>query len=594
MTGVLWRCFTYLRPYWQITAGSYLFVILINAIAIYSPLLISKIIDRGVRDGDTLFLHQAVLGLLALTLVKGVFTFWQGRWTEVASQNVAYDLRNEIQSKLTSLSFAYHDRSQAGDLLSRAMQDVERIRFLTGRAVLRIVEGSLLFVSTIAVLLWMNPRLGLLASIALPLLVYQSLRFGRRYRPLSLKIQQQLGALTSNVEQNLRGARVVKAFAQEEAELRRFAVANEKWFDLSNQAARLESINVPLMQLIANIGSVLVIYYGGMLVIRDQVTLGELVAFTTYLAQLVRPVRLLGNIVPAVAMAASAAERIFEILDAPAEVQDHPGSVPLGPVQGRVRFEDVSFSYGRSHNALRNIDFEAEPGQVIALLGPTGSGKSTIINLIPRFYEPTGGRILIDGIDTRTVTINSLRSQIGIVLQETTLFAATVAENIAFGRPNATQSEIEDAAQAAQAHDFIMEMPRGYQTHVGERGSTLSGGQKQRLAIARALLTDPRILILDDATSSVDTETEKLIQAALEKLMQGRTTFVIAHRLSTLHLANLILVLEKGRIAARGDHATLMRVSKLYADIYEHQMRPQERAQVLEADRASKSRGGAR
>jgi len=594
MTGVLWRCFTYLRPYWQITAGSYLSVILINAIAIYSPLLISQIIDRGVRDGDNLFLHQAVLGLLALTLVKGVFTFWQGRWTEVASQNVAYDLRNEIQSKLTSLSFAYHDRSQAGDLLSRAMQDVERIRFLTGRAVLRIVEGSLLFVSTIAVLLWMNPRLGLLASIALPLLVYQSLRFGRRYRPLSLKIQQQLGALTSYVEQNLRGARVVKAFAQEEAELRRFAVANEKWFDLSNQAARLESINVPLMQLIANIGSVLVIYYGGMLVIRDQVTLGELVAFTTYLAQLVRPVRLLGNIVPAVAMAASAAERIFEILDAPAEVQDHPGSVPLGPVQGRVRFEDVSFSYGRSHNALRNIDFEAEPGQVIALLGPTGSGKSTIINLIPRFYEPTGGRILIDGIDTRTVTINSLRSQIGIVLQETTLFAATVAENIAFGRPNATQAEIEDAAQAAQAHDFIMEMPRGYRTRVGERGSTLSGGQKQRLAIARALLTDPRILILDDATSSVDTETEKLIQAALEKLMQGRTTFVIAHRLSTLHLANLILVLEKGRIAARGDHATLMRASRLYADIYEHQMRPQERAQVLEADRASKSRGGAR
>ncbi len=598
MTGTLWRSFTYLRPYWRITVGSYSSIFIINALAIYSPQLISQIIDRGVRDGDALFLHKAVLGLLALTLVKGVFTFFQGMWTETASQNVAYDLRNEIQSKLTFLSFSYHDRSHAGDLLSRAMQDVERIRFLTGRAVLRIFEGGLLFISTVIVLVWMNPRLGILATIALPLLVFQSLRFGRRYRPLSLKIQQQLGVLTSNVEQSLRGARVVKAFAQEDAEVARFTVDNEKWFNLSNQAARLESINVPLMQLIANVGTVLILWYGGTLVIQNQLTLGELVAFTTYLAQLVRPVRLMGNIVPAVAMAASAAERIFEILDAPAEVQDHPGSTPLAQVEGHVRFEDVSFTYGRNHRALRNIDFEALPGQVIALLGPTGSGKSTIINLIPRFYEPTGGRILVDGIDTRGVTLNSLRSQIGLVLQETTLFAATVAENIAFGRPDATQADIEEAAKAAQAHDFIMEMSKGYQTRVGERGSTLSGGQKQRLAIARALLTDPRILILDDAMSSVDTETEKLIQVALERLMQGRTTFVIAHRLSTLHLADLILVLEKGRIAARGDHAALLQTSKVYADIYERQMRPQERAQYLQGQRArneqpGKLRGGA-
>ncbi len=595
LTGTLWRCFSYLRPYWQITAGSYLSILLINAFMIVSPQLIRLIIDRGVRDGDLAYLHKAVLGLLALTLVKGVFTFLQGRWSEIASQNVAYDLRNEIQSKLTFLSFSYHDRSHAGDLLSRAMQDVERIRFLTGRASLRIMEGALLFVSTIGTLIWMNPRLGLLSCIALPLLIVQALRFGRRYRPLSLKIQQQLGALTSNVEQNLRGARVVKAFAQEDAENERFSTVNEKWFDLSNLAARIQAVNIPLLHLIANVGSVLILWYGGMLVINNQLTLGELVAFTTYLAQLVQPVRRLGMIIPAIAMAGSAAERIFEILDAPAEVQDHPGSVPLHEVKGRVRFENVSFTYGRNHNALRSIDFEAEPGQVIALLGPTGSGKSTIINLIPRFYEPTDGRILIDGIDTRSVVLNSLRSQVGIVLQETTLFAATVAENIAFGRPDATQAQIEEAAQAAQAHNFILEMPKGYKTRVGERGSTLSGGQKQRLAIARALLTDPRILILDDATSSVDTETEKLIQTALERLMQGRTTFVIAHRLSTLHLADLILVLEKGKIAARGNHASLLQTSKLYAEIYERQMRPQERARYLQADqRAAKARGGAR
>ncbi|MBI4928557.1 MAG: ABC transporter ATP-binding protein, partial [Anaerolineae bacterium] len=380
--------------------------------------------------------------------------------------------------------------------------------------------------------------------------------------------------LTTRVEQNLRGARVVKAFTQEDAELQRFEVENERWFGLSAEAARVQATGSSMLQLIANLSSVLVLALGGAMVMRGQVTLGELVAFTTYLAQLLNPVRLLGMIIPAIAAAGSAAERIFEIIDTIPEVQEVPDAQDLPALRGEVRFENVSFSYGKRSEVLKEINLEAHPGEIIALVGPTGSGKSTIINLIPRFYDPTGGRILIDGHDIRCATLHSLRSQIGIVLQETTLFAASIRENIAFGIADAREEDILAAAQAAQAHDFIVNTPQGYDTPVGERGITLSGGQKQRLAIARALLIDPRLLVLDDATSSVDTETEQSIQTALERLMQGRTSFVIAHRLSTVIRANTILVMEKGRIAARGSHAELLQTSALYAEIYRRQLKP--------------------
>jgi ATP-binding cassette subfamily B protein len=343
----------------------------------------------------------------------------------------------------------------------------------------------------------------------------------------------------------------------------------------------MRAINAPLLTLIANAGMVFIIGYGGLLVVRDELTFGELVAFVTYLSLLARPARLVGLIAPVLAMAVSAGERIFEILDAESEVQEQSGAVPLAPVEGRVRFENVSFSYFGRHQVLKEISFAVEPGQVIALLGATGSGKSTIINLIPRFYDPSSGRITVDGIDIRKVTLDSLRNQIGIVLQETTLFAASVRENIAFGQPEASEEEIISAARAAQAHDFILGMSDGYDTRVGERGVTLSGGQKQRIAIARALLKDPHILVLDDATSSVDSETEQLIQKALERLMRGRTSFVIAQRLSTVRMADLILLLDEGRVAARGTHEELLRTSGLYAEIYHRQLRPQE--QVLTA-----------
>ncbi len=570
--NILRRSYGYLRPYWKITAGAYAALLGVAVLNIAIPQFLRWIIDRGIRQNDTTLLVWAALGLLALTLIRGALSFLEGRWSEVASQHVAYDLRNDLQNKLTILSFSFHDRTETGDLLARAVQDVERIRFLTGRATLRIVDAVLLLLGTGAVLLWMNVRLAALVLIFMPFLVFVALEFGRRYRPLSLQIQKQIGVLTTTVEQNLRGAQVVKAFGQGKAETARFETENELWFRLSAYAARLQAINLPLMFLLANLGVALIVWLGGRAVIAGDLTLGEMVAFTTYLGQLIDPIRRLGLIIPAIIMAASAGERIFEVLDSVPEVKDAPGARPLPPVKGLVRFEGVSFSYGR-HRVLADIDFQAKPGQTVALVGPTGSGKSSIVNLIPRFYDPTRGRITIDGHDIRQVTLSSLRSQVGIVLQETVLFSGTIRENLLFGCEECREADMIQAAEAAQADEFIRAMPLGYDTRVGERGMTLSGGQRQRLAIARVMLLDPRLLILDDATASVDTGTEHLIQEALARLMQNRTTFVIAHRLSTVLRADLILVLEAGRIAARGKHSDLLLNSPLYAEIARRQFR---------------------
>lgn len=578
-THALWRAYQYLRPYWRLILGAYLATLAAQGISLIVPQVIRWIIDQGIRQQNLSLLAGSAAGLLVITLIKGIFTYGVGVWSETASQSVAFDLRNDIQRKLTSLSFSFHDSTETGELLSRAVQDVERIRFLTGRATLRIIEAITMLIGTVVILFWMQPRLAALTTLAMPLLIFQALRFGRRFRPLSLQIQKQLAVLTTTVEQNLRGNRIVKAFAQEENEIARFEAQNDEWLRLSVLGARLQAIHAPLLLLIANLGMVLIIWYGGSQVIEGALSLGSLVAFTTYLGQLVEPVRRLGMIIPAMAIAASSGERVFEILDAVPDVQDAPDAIPLPPLKGHVQFDHVSFSYGNSQKytrVLHDISFEVQPGQIVALLGPTGSGKSTIISLIPRFYDPTSGVIRIDGYDLRRVTIRSLRTQIGIVMQETTLFAATIRQNIVFGKPDASEEEMIAAAQAAQAHDFIMQMPQGYDTRVGERGVTLSGGQKQRIAIARALLMNPAILILDDATASVDTETEQLIQQAFERLMEGRTTFVIAHRLSTVRKADLILVLDQGRIVARGTHETLLAESPLYAEIYRRQLQPQE------------------
>ena len=581
----LLRCLGYLRPYGAFVAGSYLLLLVNNGITLAMPLIIRSVVDQGIQAGDVRLIRRGTVALLALTTIRGLSTFLSGRWTEIASQNVAYDLRNRIHDKLQSLSFSYHDRAETGQLLARAIGDVERIRFLTGRAFVRLAEVTTLILGIAASMVSMNPHLALVTLTTVPFLAYGALDFGRRYRPIWKVIRDQVSGLTAHLEQNLRGARIVTAFAQEQAETRRFEDENTRLFELHVEAARARALSLPLLHLIASAGTILIVLYGGQLVIRGQLTIGELVAFTTYVGLLLVPIRRLGMVIAAIAQAVASGERVFEILDARSQVNDLPGAQSLGTVRGDVRFERVSFAYFGRHQVLRSIDFEAPAGTVVALLGATGSGKSSVISLIPRFYDPTTGRILLDGRDIHQVTINSLREQIGIVLQDTTLFATTIRENIAFGRPGATEEDIIAAATAASAHEFIAKLPQAYDTPVGEQGVTLSGGQKQRIAIARAILKDPRILILDDATSSVDVETEAAIQDALFRLMEGRTSFVIAQRLSTIRRADQVLILDRGRIVARAHrtaertaHDELLRTSGLYAEIYHRQLRPQELA----------------
>ena len=567
------RSFTFLKKYRHIAIGVYALATVTNGLAVLIPQTIRWIVDAGIVQQNINILLTSLLGLLMLTVVKGLVDFALGRGTEMASQGVAYDIRNAIYDKLSSLSFSYHDSAQTGQLLARSISDVERVRFLTGRAILRLYQHTGLMLLTFVALLLMNAQLALLSMMLMPLMTYVAFRFGRIYRPLSLDLQHKLAEMTTVLEQNLRGAKIVKAFAQEDAEIERFEAENRAWFGLAQKQVAAQTTHIPLLDFIASLSTVAIIWLGGRLVIENNLTIGELVAFTTYLGQLISPVRRLGVIIPAVAMASAAGERVYTILDAKSEVTDAPDAVALPPIEGRVRFQDVSFSYFNQRQVLDKLNFEAEVGEVVALLGATGSGKSTIINLIPRFYDVSGGRILVDDYDVRAVTQNSLRDQIGIVLQETVLFAATIRENIAFGLNGVSDEDVIEAAKAAQAHDFISAMPDGYDTDVGERGVTLSGGQKQRIAIARALLKDPRILLLDDATSSVDTETERLIQIALERLMVGRTSFIIAQRLSTVRMADKVLVLQGGRIAAAGRHEELLHTSGLYAEIYHRNLR---------------------
>lgn len=571
--AVLLRCFRLLRPYARHVLLATILLGFIDAIVLMTPQLIRVIVDRGIRGGEGVFLTAGTLVLLFVVLLKGGLTFLQGRLVEKASQGVAYDLRRRIHSQLTNLSFSFHDQTESGQLLSRSIQDVERIRFLTGRATLRLVEGAVFLLSTAVVMVVMNPLLAILALAALPLLAWRGYAFGRIIRPLGERIQEKLAVLTTRLEQNLRGVRIVRAFAQERREIDRFAAENREWFSISAAEGKVRAINSPLLTLIVQLATVGILGLGGVLIVRGSLTYGELVAFTTYLAQLAGPVRAIGWIMPVIGMAIAAAERIFEVVDSTSEVEEDSNAPALSEISGKVEFEEVSFAYIGDRYALNDVSFRVEPGEVVALLGETGSGKSTIVNLLPRFYDVTSGCIRVDGTDIRSVRVSSLRRQIGMVLQETTLFATTIRENIRYGQVEATDREVQEAAEAAQAHGFIEQMPDGYDTAVGELGRTLSGGQKQRVAIARAILKNPRVLILDDATSSVDTETESLIQDALQNLMDGRTSLVIAQRLSTLRLASRVLVLEDGRIAAGGTHDELYERSRLYREIYDKQLR---------------------
>ena len=555
---------------------------MIGATAAYLvlPKLIGNAIDTvvesfGIGDisqGDILVI---VLIILALNLVRGVLTFGQNYLGESLSQLVAYDIRNDFYNHVQHLSFRFHDREHTGSLMSKAITDVENIRMFINMGLVRTPYFLSLFVIVAILLVRLDWRLGLISVSFMPIVAFHTSRVRLQMRVIWLSVQEKMAQLNAVLQENLTGMRVVKAFASEEYESGKFNSTNLEVAGESVQAERLRASSSSVVLFTYQVALALILWYGGTRVINGHMEYGELAQFIIYMQILAMPVRMAGFLVNSYARAVSAGERLFEILDAQSAVQESANAAVLPRASGLIRFENVNFSYGNDLSVLKNIDLVGEPGKVIALLGAPGSGKSTIINLIPRFYDVDSGRVTIDGIDIRDVTLASLRRNIGIVQQDVFLFTTTIRENIAYGREDASMEEIEGAAKVAQLHDFIVSLEDGYETVIGERGSTLSGGQRQRLSIARAVLLDPPILILDDSTSSVDANTESLIHQAMESVMRSRTTIVIAHRLSTLHKADTILVLEDGEVVERGTHPELLAQGGLYREIYELQLRPQ-------------------
>nr|WP_253899884.1 ABC transporter ATP-binding protein [Corallococcus carmarthensis] len=577
------RALGYLRRYRVETLGALLSLLLVSVANLGAPQMIRIAIDQGLARGEQRPVWLAVGGLVAIALGRGLFNFLQGYLAERASQGVAFDLRDALFARIQRLSFSYYDQAQTGQLLTRLTSDVEAVRTFVGSGVVQFAAAAAMLLGCAGLLLYLDPVLGLAALSSVPPILWVLRRFMRRMRPLFGQLQALLGTLNTTLQEDLRGLRVVRAFSGEARELQRYGKTNAELKEKNLRVVDALADNFPFVTFFASLGTLMVVGVGGWRIFHQKLTLGELVAFNSYLAFLLMPLMTLGFFAASMSRASASAQRVFELLDTAVEVTDRPGAVPLPSLQGRIELRDVRFRYaGSDREILRGVSVTLEPGQLVAVLGTTGSGKSTLINLLPRFYDVTGGAVLLDGQDVRDVTLASLRSQMGVVLQDALLFSGTVRENIAYGRPEATQAQVEAAAEAAQAAEFIRELPQGYDTVVGERGVGLSGGQRQRLAIARALLTDPRLLILDDSTSAVDARTETAIQGALDALMRDkrRTAIVIAQRISTVRDADLILVLDEGRIAAKGRHEELKATSELYNDILGSQLLPPRQEEV--------------
>ena len=576
------RLFGYLRPYWKQLFIGYAGMLAVTGLNLIVPQIIEDAIDNGLAAGNPSALFVAGVIILAIALVRGIAAFGQRFYGEWLTFRVAYDLRNHYYNSVQYLPFSFHDRSHTGDMMSRATSDVTETERFIGIGLMDLMAALLLLIGVIAAMLWENWHISLYVMGPFIILVVATTRFGNTVRPMFKRIQEQMGVLSTTMQESMTGIRVVKAFAREPYELEKFDTENNEWFDRRFTLIQTWANNWPFFTFLVSISIFLLLWFGGPRAIAGEITIGSLFALISYVLMMAEPVQRLGFLVNLAATAGASASRVFDIMDTPNEVADRDDAIELTDAKGYVVFENVGFSYHEGVSILEDVTFYASHGQKVALIGPTGSGKSTVTNLIPRFYEATSGRVLIDGHDVCNLTLRSLRQHIGIVLQDPFLFSQTVAENIAYGRPNATIAEIEAAAKAARAYDFIQKLPDGLNTRTGERGVNLSGGQKQRIAIARALITDPRILILDDSTSSVDTETEHLIQQALEVLMEGRTTFIIAQRLLTLKNADYILVLDNGRIVERGKHDTLLANSGLYKEIYDLQLKDQEEFVALQ------------
>ncbi|NMB12477.1 MAG: ABC transporter ATP-binding protein [Firmicutes bacterium] len=571
------RLLSYVKPHkLQLIAGL-LSILILAAVQVALPLILGRglfdqlLIGNGALEESLQYLNYFALLILLLFALKGIFTFTAVYCMAFVSQRVVVELRNQIMEQLHRLTLAYHQERRTGEAVSRVTSDVSLIQNSFANSLPDIWRDGIITGGIVVMLLSLHWKLALITLVTFPMLLYAANLYGGRLRRLSRAVQERVANLSAILQESLAGIRIIQAFTMEEHEQERFAQENERSFAAGMRSAKLMAAIWPVAEVLLVSGMLVVVWYGSREVMGGRLTPGELVGFLGYIGMISQPVNSLTRAFGSWQQALGAADRIFELLDADCSVKEPSHPRTLGRVEGRVTYENVSFAYVPGHPVLEDISLTVEPGEIMALVGPSGAGKTSMVNLIPRFYDPTSGVVRLDGVDLRELSLRDLRQQIGLVPQETILFGVSVRENILYGRPDASEQEVEEAARIANADDFIMALPDGYDTPVGERGASLSGGQRQRLAIARAVLRSPRLLILDEATSALDTESELLVQEALSRLMQGRTTFIIAHRLSTIRNAHRILVLDGGRIVESGSHTELMREEGLYRRLYDAQ-----------------------